>query len=129
MGLDESIYDNVIGEAVLEIRKDLIYPCNKNCTDILDCLYCENCYFKITCDNESIGTFNGITKAPSDDDFEILFYDYTPDIEDMYSYLFSDDSSYRIIKIKDSEIVLDHFVNKRDKILVNNNINRKCIWR
>lgn len=113
--IDKSIYDDAVGDALLEIKRGLI----DSYDDILSYLYCENCSYKISySDNEGI-YMNGITDKTNNvsEQYEILFYDIVPEVDQLYSYLFSDNSSYRIVSFLDGQVVLDHTKNEKNKVL------------
>ena len=109
-------YDGVVGKAKFE--RKMIEPCAYldpfgGCR-ISECLYCENCCYKITKGNgqaiSNVGRkFNSIENNDDlNDDHEILFYDYVPYIDDLFSYLFDDDSQYRIVRLTDNIVMSDH---------------------
>lgn len=124
--ITKSIYDEVVGEVLLQIRTNKLRPCTYyspfGLCRTLECLYCENCDFMITYPNsEAIATNDNLRKEMqhvTDDDFEILFYDRLPDIDELYSYLFSDDSQFRIVRLSDSEVMVDHVNKHKQKQLV-----------
>ena len=43
-----------------------------------------------------------------DDNHEILFYDYVPKIDDLFCYLFTDESRFRIVRTSDNYVMNDH---------------------
>ena len=101
----------VIGKAVLKLKMDMSNNCS-NCNkielcDILECLYCNNSSYVITLENG-----NGIKKNAIDIDsnyheYEILFYDIIPTEMELFSYLFDDESRYKIIRKVDNTEVFD----------------------
>ena len=95
--------------------------------NIMECLYCENCYYKITLENgESISNcdidLNTLSnnREFEDENHEILFYDYVPEVDDLFSYLFDDNSKYRIIRKEDNVITYDHVYSTKKMIKGNN---------
>lgn len=87
-------YEGVVGKALLEYRTGVNNHCASydpfGLCNIMECLYCDNCYYKITMENgEAISNtdvdFNTIivnSRGFDDDNHEILFYDYVPEIDD-----------------------------------------------
>ena len=114
-------YDGVVEKAFLEHISGINSHCathdqHRQC-DIMNCLYCDNSYFKITLANGDgiISTAEELSKSikekveADDYDYEILFYDSAPTADELYSYLFSDSSSYRFVRVWDNIIIIDHF--------------------
>lgn len=125
-------FNGVKGRAKLEYRTCVksacsIYDPYGLCT-ISNCLYCENCYYKITLENGEVlantevdlDTVDSYGKGSDVDDNEILFYDYVPEVDDLFSYLFDDDSKYRIIRKEDNVITYDHVYSTKKMIKGNN---------
>ena len=105
------VNDNEVkGRALLRFRTGVLNDCLdcdklESCS-IIDCLYCENSAYEIMLESG-----NGIKKGEMDieSDFynhEMLFYDMVPTEEDLFLYLFDEESRYKIIrKIDNAEIV------------------------
>ena len=120
-------YKNVKGKALLEYRVGINNHCAKldpvGLCNIKECLYCPNCYYKITLENgEAISntdidlhTLDNNTRGFEDDNHEILFYDYVPEIVNLFSYLFDDNSEYKIVRTTDNMVMNDYV--KKTKIL------------
>lgn len=119
-------YFGSVGSAIIEHRTGIKDCCAHydpfGMCSILDCLTCENCCYKITLENgEAIANSNTdlstITESGtgfSDDDYAIYFYDQVPDIDNLFNYLFSDESKYRLVRTSDEEIMGDNvFKGKR----------------
>lgn len=113
-------YDGVLGWAFLEHISGINSHCvthakHRQC-DIMNCLYCNNSYFKITLPNGDgiISTGEELSKdikekvEVDDYDYIILFYDYVPNVDELYSYLFRDKSSFRFVRTWDNIIIIDH---------------------
>ena len=91
-------------------------------------IYCGNCYYKITLDNgEAIANsnvklknFDDKSRGFIDDDYEIFFYDFVPEVDDLFGYLFDDNSQFRMIRKCDSIVMVDN-VQSRKKLLKKNN--------
>ena len=121
-------YEGVVGKALLEYRVGINNPCASydpfgHC-NIMECLYCDNCYYKITMENgESIfsadvdlNTLNNSTRGFEDDNHEILFYDYVPKIDDLFSYLFDENSKFKVLRLSDN-MVMNDYVNRPKKLV------------
>ena len=121
-------YEGVVGKALLEYRVGINNPCASydpfgHC-NIMECLYCDNCYYKITMENgESIfsadvdlKTLNNSTRGFEDDNHEILFYDYVPKIDDLFSYLFDENSKFKVLRLSDN-MVMNDYVNRPKKLI------------
>ena len=99
--------------ADLVIESGIKIPCSYydqfGICSVLDCLCCDNSYFKISFKNTESIVFNGEEKSLDrfslDDTYEILFFDRVPNIEELYSYIYDDDSEYIIIN-KDTKLVV-----------------------
>lgn len=113
-------YDGVLGLAFLEHISGINSHCvthakHRQC-DIMNCLYCNNSYFKIALQNGDVIVSPGVElskdikeKVEADDyDYEILFYDFVPNVDELYSYLFSNNSSFRFVRTWDNIIIIDH---------------------
>ena len=89
----------VKGKALLRYKTN--EPCN-----ILECLYCEDSTYEIILESGN-GIKNGQENIESSSfDHEILFYDIIPTEEELFSYLFDENSRYKIIrKIDNAEII------------------------
>ena len=121
-------YEGVVGKALLEYRVGINDHCASydpfgHC-NIMECLYCDNCYYKITMENgESIfsadvdlNTLNNSTRGFEDDNHEILFYDYVPKIDDLFSYLFDENSKFKVLRLSDN-MVMNDYVNRPKKLV------------
>ncbi len=113
--IDKSIYDDAIGDALFEVKKESSYSCG----DILSYLYCGKCYYKILYSEYEGIMFNNLDdeKNITLEQYEILFYDIVPEVDQIYSYLFDDQSSYRIVRFSDGQVVLDHKIIEKNKVL------------
>lgn len=121
-------YTGVVGKAFLEYRVGV----NDHCAaydpfglcNIMQCLYCDNCYYKITMENGEAITnadddLNSIivnSRGFDDDCHEILFYDYVPKIEDLYGYLFDENSEFKILRTSDNRVMNDYVKSKKTMI-------------
>ena len=87
-------------------RYKQLNDCSNETCDILKCLYCENGAYEIILESGN-GIKNGQEKIESSSfDHEILFYDIIPTEEELFSYLFDENSRYKIIrKIDNAEII------------------------
>ena len=113
-------YDGVVGKALLQYRTGIKDHCAAydpfGMCNVMQCLYCENCYYKITLENgEAIAntnidleTIDSYSRGFEDDDHEILFYDYVPKIDDLFSYLFDENSQYKVVRTSDNLIMNDY---------------------
>lgn len=113
-------YDGVVGKATLEYRTGIKKLCVHydpfGLCNIIECLYCENCYYNITIENGEVlsnsnielSAINDNYKEFEDDTHEILFYDYVPDINNLFNYLFSEESQFRIVRTRDKIVMNDH---------------------
>ncbi len=109
-------YDGVVGKALLEYRTCINEVCSKPDCNILDCLYCGNCYYRITLENGDVlansevdlSTIDNYSKGFEDNDHEILFYDHVPEVDNLFSYLFDDNSQFRIVRTEDRTVMYDH---------------------
>ena len=126
-------YNGVIGKALLEYRTGIKDYCAAydpfGLCNIMECLYCENCYYKITLENgESISNcdidLNTLSnnREFEDENHEILFYDYVPKIDDLFNYLFDEQSQFRVVRTSDN-LVTNDYVKTRKLGTINNNIN------
>ena len=121
-------YEGVVGKALLEYRVGINAHCASydpfGLCNIMECLHCDNCYYKITMENGELitntdvdlNTLNNSTRGFEDDNHEILFYDYVPKIEDLFSYLFDEKSEFKILRLSDN-IVMNDYVNKSKKLV------------
>ncbi len=117
-------YDGVVGKALLSYRTCINEICTKPMCTIDKCLYCDNCYYKITMENgESIfsadvdlNTLNNSTRGFEDDNHEILFYDYVPKTDDLFSYLFDENSEFKVLRLSDN-MVMNDYVNRPKKLV------------
>ena len=121
-------YEGVVGKALLEYRVGI----NDHCAlydpfglcNIMECLYCDNCYYKITMENgESISntdvdinTLNNSTRGFEDNNHEILFYDYVLKTDDLFSYLFDENSEFKVLRLSDN-MVMNDYVNRPKKLV------------
>ena len=121
-------YEGVVGKALLEYRVGINDYCASydpfgHC-NIMECLYCDNCHYKITMENgESISncdvdlnTLNNSTRGFEDDNHEILFYDYVPKIDDLFSYLFDENSKFKVLRLSDN-MVMNDYVDRPKKLV------------
>lgn len=119
-------YEGVVGKALLEYRVGINDHCASydpfGLCNIMECLYCENCYYKITMENgESISncgdidlnTLNNNSRGFEDDDHEILFYDYVPSIDNLFSYLFDENSQFKVLRTSDNLVMNDFVIQKK----------------
>lgn len=117
---NEIDYEGVVGKAILKHRTEINDYCASydpfGLCNILECLYCENAVYQIILENGEgiINSEKDLNLYPNDhsngmidDDHEILFYDYVPTADNLYSYLFSEDSKYKIIRKSDNVIMVD----------------------
>ena len=122
-------YEGVVGKALLEYRVGINDHCASydpfGLCNIMECLYCENCYYKITMENgESISncgdidlnTLNNNSRGFEDDNHEILFYDYVPKTDDLFSYLFDENSEFKVLRLSDN-MVMNDYVNRPKKLV------------
>lgn len=112
-------YDGVVGKALLERRTGINGTCRKYECSVMDCLYCDNCYYRITLDNGETIAYSVKLKEINDenrelftDDYEILFYDFVPKIDDLFCYLFDEDSHFRLVKKNDNIRLVDNHILK-----------------
>lgn len=122
-------YEGVVGKALLEYRVGINDHCASydpfGLCNIMECLYCDNCYYKITMENgESISncgdidldTLSNNSRGFEDDDHEILFYDYVPKTDDLFSYLFDENSEFKVLRLSDN-MVMNDYVNRPKKLV------------
>lgn len=112
-------YDGVVGKALFEHRTGINDYCAHydpfGLCRTMECLYCENCYYKITLENgeaisntdKDLNSFDNKNRGFADDDHEILFYDYVPKIDDLFAYLFDEDSQFRMVRKSDNIVMVD----------------------
>ena len=106
----------IVGRALIERRTGV----NKSCPQVdicgvMDCLYCNNCCYKITLENEEsisnsdvdLKSLDNKSRGFEDQDCEILFYDFIPEIDALYGYLFDESSQFRIIRKSDNIVFVD----------------------
>lgn len=122
--------EKAVGKALLQYRVGIKDHCAAydpfGLCNIKECLYCENCYYKITLENGDaisnsnvdLNTLDNNTRGFTDDDHEILFYDYVPNIDNLFNYLFSDDSEYRIVRLSDNIVMNDYVKSKKQLIKI-----------
>ena len=107
--------EDALGEAILEHRTEKKGPCYEynsiGFCNIMDCLYCENCDFKISYPNgDKLFTnddLDCISKKFLDEDHVIIFYDRVPSIHELYSYLFDANSQFKIVRLSDNYTMVD----------------------
>ena len=116
-------YTGVVGKALLEYRVGIKDHCAAydpfGLCNIMECLYCENCCYKITIENGEaiansdvdLSTLDNSTRGFEDDDHEILFYDYVPEIDDLFSYLFDENSEFKVLRTSDNIVMNDYVKN------------------
>ena len=121
-------YEGVVGKALLEYRVGINDHCASydpfGLCNIMECLYCDNCCYKITMENgESISntdvdinTLNNSTRGFEDGNHEILFYDYVPKTDDLFSYLFDENSEFKVLRLSDN-MVMNDYVNRPKKLV------------
>ena len=117
-------YEGVVGKALLEYRVGVNGYCSEydpfGVCNIMQCLYCDNCYYRITMENGDIlsnsdvdlNTLDNKTRGFEDDNHEILFYDYVPDVNNLISYLFDENSQFKILRISDNMVMNDYVKTK-----------------
>lgn len=126
---DKIDYTDVLGRAIIINRTEIKDKCSNyskfDSCNILDCLYCDNCNYMIL-----LAEYNGIIKSLKslysypkehlngliDNDHELLFYDRIPQDNELYDYLFDQESKYIIIRKIDNEIIVDTTKMIQDKI-------------
>ncbi len=89
--------DEVIASAILRYNKEI------ETSKVLSSLYCDNSTYEIILENDKEST----NEKPKRNDYEILFYDINPDENEVFSYLFDEDSRYKIIRKKDNKEIID----------------------
>ncbi len=121
-------YTGVVGKALLEYRTGIKDSCVSYdplvLCNIMECLYCENCAYKITMENGEaiattdidLNTLDNSSRGFEDDDHEILFYDFVPEINDLFSYLFDENSEFRVLRTSDN-IVMNDYVKDEHKLV------------
>ena len=128
----------VVGKALLQYRSGINNHCASydpfGLDNIMQCLYCDNCYYKITMENGEFITntnvdLNGFptdSRGFEEDDHIILFYDYVPKTEDLFNYLFSDSSEFKVVRTCDTHVMYNRAKTKElvPKV-VNKNKNKK----
>ncbi len=111
----ENINDGRLGSALLEVTNGIKVPCAYydpfGLCKMIECLYCDNCQFKITYKNgDAIATFDNIVylkRLVENTNYEIVFYDRIPSIDEVYSYMFDEESKYKIIRKEDNCVMVD----------------------
>ena len=124
--ISKEVSDGIIGKALLEHRTGIKGCCAKydpfGLCNIMECLYCDNCYYKITMENgESISNYDDIdlnalnnnSRGFEDENHEILFYDYVPKIDDLFNYLFDEQSQFRVVRTSDYLVTNDYVKTKK----------------
>ena len=121
-------YTNVVGKALLQYRTGVKDFCASydpfGLCNIMECLYCDNCYYKITMENGELitntdvdlNTLNNSTRGFEDDNHEILFYDYVPKIDNLFSYLFDENSEFKVLRLSDN-MVMNDYTKKQNKLV------------
>ena len=106
------VNDNEVkGRALLRFRTGVLNDCLEcdkleSCS-IIDCLYCENSAYEIMLESG-----NGIKKGEMNIESDVynhdmLFYDMVPTEEDLFLYLFDEESRYKIIRKTDNVEIVD----------------------
>ncbi len=116
-------YTGVVGKALLQYRTGVKDFCASFC-NIMECLYCDNCYYKITMENGDaisntnvdLSTLDDSSRGFEDDNHEILFYDYVPKIDDLFSYLFDENSKFKVLRLSDNMVTND-YTKKQNKLV------------
>ncbi len=108
--------DEILGKALLRYKTETNDFSNYDGLDscnILEYLYCENSAYEIILesgDGIKIGEIDR-ESYPNDDrkviDCEIQFYDVIPTVEELFAYLFDEESRYKIIRKKDNVELVD----------------------
>ncbi len=107
--------EDALGEVLLEHRTEKEGPCSTfdpfGSCNIMDCLYCPNSDFKISYPNgDRLFTeddIDSISKKYLDDDHVIIFYDRIPSIDELYAYLFDEESQFKIIRLSDNRVMVN----------------------
>ena len=111
--------NGVKGKAFLEVRSCINDTCAAydpfGLCNIMECLKCENAYFKITLQDGSIISNNedafentNIEVGLKQDDHDILFYDYVPTKDELLDYLDDKKSQYRVVRLFDNMVMNDY---------------------
>lgn len=113
-------YTDALGAATLEYRTGIKDHCAAydpfGLCNIMDCLKCENAYYKITLPdgsvvantNEDLNTIDNTSRGFEDDDHLILFYDRIPTKCELLSYLEDVNSEYRTVRLWDNMCMNDY---------------------
>ena len=120
--------EGALGEAILEHRTEKKGSCSEydslGFCNIMDCLYCENCDFKISYPNgDKLFTnddLDCISKKFLDDDHVIIFYDRVPSVQELYSYLFDEKSQFKIVRLSDNYTMVDRVLKDQSVRLTRN---------
>ena len=92
----------LLGKALLKLKTENLNDCsncnNSELNDILECLYCINSSYEIILENGNGIKMNEIDKNSNYKEYDILFYDIIPNETELFSYLFDDESRYKIIR-------------------------------
>ena len=111
-----NIKNLVVGKALFQTRIGINNHCSKyhlfgGLCDMDKCLYCENCYYRITLEtgeaiSNTVIDYDKLEKAciGSDRTKEILFYDRVPKIDDLFNYEFDDNSQYSFKNIDKKKV-------------------------
>ena len=111
--------NGVKGKAFLEVRSCINDTCSAydpfGLCNVMECLKCENAYYKITLEDGSIVSNNeeafentNIKVGFKEDDHNILFYDYVPTKDELLDYLDDKKSQYRVVRLFDNMVMNDY---------------------
>ena len=111
--------NGVKGKAYLEVRSCINDACSaydsSGLCNVMQCLKCENAYYKITLEDGSIVSNNeeafentNIKVGFKEDDHDILFYDYVPTKDELLDYLDDKKSQYRVVRLFDNMVMNDY---------------------
>ena len=113
-------YEGVKGIGFLEHRTCIKDHCAAydpfGLCNIMDCLKCENAYYRISLPDGSVVTNTDIQlntldkngRGFEDDDHFILFYDRIPTGAELFDYLDDLNSEYRTIRLSDNMVMNDY---------------------
>ena len=113
-------YTDAKGAATLEYRTGIKDHCAAydpfGLCNIMDCLKCENAYYKITLPdgsvvantNENLNAIDNTSRGFEDDDHLILFYDRIPTKCELLNYLEDYNSQYRTVRLCDNMCMNDY---------------------
>lgn len=111
--------DEAKGKALLRYRTGVLNDCfnydKLESCNILECLYCENSVYEIMLESgngikkgeRDIESYHNDHTKNIDNEYEIWFYDIIPTEDELFSYLFDEESRYKIIRKVDNEEIVD----------------------